>query len=167
MLVIGDRDALVWILSEQRMAFAASRYRYIDSLMPGDRLALYATRNSFHNPTRDRGRVIGTATVTSELEELGEPVRFGDRSFGRGCTMRIERLALADEGPELAGLVDKLQTFPEAWRIHIRKTLVPLDRHDFGILDRSLGRVDHGREAALPSYLNKANARRRQGRRSA
>ena len=155
LLVISDRDALGWILTEQRMAFAPSRIDAIDTLTAGNRLVLYTTRGCFRNPTRDRGRVIGTATATSQVHELGTAVTFRDRAYTRGCTLRIERLAPVDRGPELAGIVGTLGTFPESWRIHIRRTLIPLDERDFMTLEQSLASIDTGREAALPTYLDK------------
>lgn len=164
LLVISDRDALGWILSQQRMAFAPSRHHLIDTLTTGDRLALYTTRGCFRNPTRDRSRVIGTATVTTPLEPLVAPVTFGDREFTRGCSLRVERLARVDQGPELTALVSRLDTFPQAWAIHIRRTLVPLDSHDFKIIESALEPVGTSREEALPSYLEKIGSH---GRRAA
>jgi len=161
LLVISNREALGWILREQRMAFAPSRYRLIDSLGIEDRLVLYTTRGCFGNPTRDRGRVIGTATVTSQLQELQTPVTFWDRTFNRGCALHIDHLAPMGQGPELAGLVERLRTFPAQWAIHIRRTLVPLDRRDFTTLDRAIADVDSSWEKALPTYMSRISPRRR------
>ena len=58
LLVIGEREALVWVLSEQRMAFPAHRAAEAVALAPGGLLLIYTTRGCFHNPTRDRGRVV-------------------------------------------------------------------------------------------------------------
>ncbi len=167
LLVISNREALGWILSEQRMAFAPSRYKAMDTLRQGDELALYTTRGCFRNPTRDRGRVIGTAVVASQPRALSAAVTFGGRVFDRGCALRIERLVPADQGPELANLVEALDTFPDSWHTHVRRTLVPLNEHDFAVLDRSLEGADIGREAALPSYLSKIQVRQRQNARTA
>jgi hypothetical protein len=59
LLVIGDREALGWILSAERMAFPDFRRAETRSLKSGDRLLIYTTRGCFKNPTRDRGRIIG------------------------------------------------------------------------------------------------------------
>lgn len=158
-LVISDRDALGWILSQQRMAFAPSRYHLVEALTVGDRLALYTTRGCFNSPTRDRGRVIGTATVTSPLSTMDSPVTFGGREFNKDCTLHIDRLAAVDQGPELASLVTMLHTFPEAWRIYIRRTLVPLDERDFATLENVLAGTDTNREKTLPTYLKKITKR--------
>jgi len=63
LLVIGDRDALGWILAEQRMAFPTAQRAEVRALRIEDELFLYTTRGAFKNPTRDRGRVIGAARV--------------------------------------------------------------------------------------------------------
>ena len=55
LLVIGDREALGWILAEQRMAFSSMSRPHVRALSPGDTLLLYTTRGCFKNPTRDRG----------------------------------------------------------------------------------------------------------------
>ena len=80
-LPIADREPLTWIVTEQRTAFPEGRAREALRLERGDRLFLYSTRGCFRNPTRDRGRVIGIATVTARASELEEPIRFGDREF--------------------------------------------------------------------------------------
>jgi hypothetical protein len=170
LLVISNREALGWILTEQRMAFAPSRWKVVDALTQEDKLVLYTTRGCFRNPTRDRGRVVGTAEVTSHPQALKTAVTFDGRQFDRGCALRIDRLVPADQGPELAGLVGTLDTFPSSpssWPTHIRRTLVPLNEHDFAVLDRSLAQADVGRKAALPSYLSKIQVRRRQSVRTA
>ena len=161
LLVISNSEALTWILSEQRMAVGPSRYKAPDLILQDDKLVLYTTRGCFRNPTRDRGRVIGTATITSRTQALQSAVVFGKQVFDRGCTLRIERLVPADQGPELANLVERLGTFPDSWHSHIRGMLVRLSEQDFTVLDQSLVETDTGREMALPTYLNKVRTRER------
>ena len=141
------------------MAFGPSRYKAPDTLLQDDKLALYTTRGCLRNPTRDRGRVIGTATITSRPQALQSVVVFGNQVFDRGCRLRIERLVPVDRGPELANLVEMLCTFPDSWHSHIRKTLVQLSEQDFAVLDESLVEADIGREAALPTYMDKIGTR--------
>ncbi len=83
LLVIGDREALGWILTTGRMAFPSAGRAEVAALKPGDELFLYTTRGCFKNPTRDRGRIIATARVTSPVEHLDKPVHFADRDFCR------------------------------------------------------------------------------------
>jgi len=72
LLLIADREPLAWIISEQRTAFGEHRAREAEKLEPGDALLLYTTRGCFRNPTRDRGRVIGRATVTTPATQKCE-----------------------------------------------------------------------------------------------
>ena len=163
LLVVSDREALGWILSEQRTAFPPTRSRLSRELERGHRLVLYTTRGCFRNPTMHRGRVIGTAVVLTPVRDLDPPVVFGVRVFTAGCDLVIERLAPWGEGPELAPLVPRLRTIPAAWGVHLRRALVPLDDHDYLLLDRVLRRVAVDREAALPAYLDHAMPAQRRG----
>jgi hypothetical protein len=141
LLVIGDREALGWILSAGRTAFPSPRRSEVRSLNKGDELFLYTTRNAFKNPIRDRGRVIGTARVDSKVAQLERPIRFGDREFPIGCDLEIGPLARLGKGVELAPLVPRLEAFAEAgqaWSIRLRKPLVRLSKGDATLLRREL-----------------------------
>jgi hypothetical protein len=65
------------------------RRREAEALEVRDKLRLYTTRGCFRNPTRDRGRVMGVATVARAARDLGEPVRFGEREFPIGLDLTI------------------------------------------------------------------------------
>src|SRR5688572_25318052 len=129
-LVISDRQALAWILREQRMAFAESRSQRARELKPGDQLILYTTRRCFGNPVHDRGRIIGSASIKTKVSHLKEPVSFKTQSYPLGCSLSIDTIANFREGPEIADLVEQLKTFPASWAVHIRRALVPIDDHD-------------------------------------
>lgn len=143
LLVIGDRQALAWVLSQQRMAFSQRRRTSAEHLRPGDRLFLYTTRSCFKNPTRDRGRVIGEATTTSPVTALDAPVVFGDRDFTAGCSLRLDTLAVAHGGVELSKLVEKMHAFrvPDRWAVYLRRPLVPLDAADATLIRTHLTQV--------------------------
>src|SRR5205823_6104972 len=103
-------------------------YRRSDAakLEVGDRLLLYTTRGCFHNPTRDRGRVIGIATVVAPAEDLPQPMRFGKRVFPTGVELEITKLLPRGEGVELAPLIPKLKrSFPNesSWSARLRRAL--------------------------------------------
>jgi hypothetical protein len=164
LLVVSDRQALGWILREQRTAFPPGRSRLPRALEPDDRLVLYTTRGCFGNPSLDRGRVIATAVVSTPVRDLPEAVVFGGRAFTSGCGLVINGLVPWRQGPELGPLVPRLRTFPAAWPVHLRAALVRLDDHDYGVLERELARVVMAREAVLPAYLDHAMP---MGRRSA
>jgi hypothetical protein len=141
-LPIADRQPLAWILREQRTAFGENRSREAQALEAGDVLFLYTTRGCFRNPTRDRGRVIGRATVTTSARRVAKPPSLGDREFPHIVELAIESLAPLREGLELAPLIPRLmRTFPDpkSWSVRMRRALVPLDARDAAIIERELG----------------------------
>jgi len=159
LLVIGDREPLAWILSEGMMAFPAHRSREAGQVLEDDRLFLYTTRGCFHSPGRDRGRVIGEATVTSAVCSLDEPVEFGDHAFPLACTLNITGLAPRDTGPEMIQMVGDLHLFPGAdpksWGVRLRRVLAPLDRHDASVLHKHLARAMRPVAETRPGYLDR------------
>ncbi|WP_395111270.1 hypothetical protein [Actinomadura sp. SCN-SB] len=156
LLVLGDREGLLWVLRERRMAFAPQRTRIVDQLKANDRLVLYLTRGCFRNPSRDRGRVVGTAELTGSLSELKPPMEIGGRIFTRSCPISLDEITPWGKGPELATLAPRLETFPESWAIHIRRTLVPISNHDYEVLTRAIEPETVPLEEALPQYEQKA-----------
>lgn len=159
LLIIGDRELLAWILSERKMAFPSYRSKDAGQVSKGDRLFRYTTRGCFHSPGRDRGRVIGEATVTSTVSTLKEPVEFGEQEFPMGCSLDITGLVPRDEGPEMIGLVGDLHLFPssnpKSWGVRLRQVLAPLDKHDAGVLHTKLARVMKPLSDARTGYLDK------------
>lgn len=144
LLVVGDREALGWILTESRTAFPSAGRSEVSALSSGDALFLYTTRGAFKNPTRDRGRVIGGAQVTTPVVRLDTPVRFGEREFPVGCDLALQSLAPLGEGVELAPLVGALETFRSAgsaWSVRLRRPLVRLSDDDETLLTKALARV--------------------------
>jgi hypothetical protein len=146
LLIIGGREPLAWILTEGTMAFPAHRSRDVGQIAKGDRLFLYTTRGCFHSPGRDRGRIMGEATVSTKVSALKKPVEFGEHSYSLGCSLDITGLAPRDEGPEMFVLVDDLHLFPphsspKSWGVRLRRVLAPLDKHDAGVLHKKLSAV--------------------------
>ena len=133
LLIIGDRRALGWILTTRRMAFSEPLRSEPRRLSSGDTLLLYTTRGCFKNPSRDRGRVIGEATVLSAPERAADPLVIGDRVFPFLCDLRLTKLAALGSGPELAEHVPELHALNASgrgWATRLRRPLVPLDDHD-------------------------------------
>lgn len=158
LLILGDRDAIAWVLGEERMAFPATARAEVDRLAEGDELLIYATRGAFGNPTRDRGRVIGRAVVTSAVSVLDEPVTFGDRTYPRGCGLRVESLARWGTGVELRPLVERLEVFPDArsWSVHLRRALLRLPPADADLLKDRLRPLAGPPAHNLDGYREKA-----------
>lgn len=141
LLVIGAREALGWVLTDQRMAFATKSRSEVRSLRIGDRLLIYTTRAAFRNPHRDRGRVIGTAIVKSQVAQLDRPVCFGLRKYPVGCDLEIGPLLPRGSGIELAPLVPNLDTFAEhrqSWSILLRRPLLRMTDRDAQRIERQL-----------------------------
>lgn len=144
LLVVGDREALGWVLRSGKMAFPATHRPEIDQLAPGDRLLKYATRGCFRNPGRDRGRVIGESVVLSRVRDLDAPRTFTGRTFPHGCQLRHESLSPFGLGVELASAVHELEAFGGAgkgWPMRLRKPLVKLTERDALMLHERLAGV--------------------------
>jgi hypothetical protein len=158
LLVIGDRDPLKWVLAEQRMAFPALRRAQAAALEVGDELLIYTTRACFHNPPRDRGRVMGLALVSSKVHDLDEPVIFGERRYTLGCTLDVQGVASLRDGVELSPLVPKLHAFPNkhTWSVWLRRPLVRLDDYDASLLKHKLAPLLKPLESQLDAYIKDA-----------
>ncbi|MFI0348906.1 hypothetical protein [Actinomadura sp. 9N407] len=154
LLILGDRDAIAWVLGDQRMAFPPTARSEVDRLAVEDELLIYATRGAFGNPTRDRGRVIGRAVVESVVAALERPVEFGERAFTRGCDLRVEALAPWGNGVELGPLVERLEAFPDprSWSVRLRRPLLRLPQGDAGLLRDALGSLAGTRADHLAGY---------------
>ncbi|MEU5308786.1 hypothetical protein [Streptomyces sp. NPDC021562] len=152
LVIISDREPLAWVLRTQRMAFPAGRASGLPA--EGDQALLYTTRGCYRNPTRDRGRVMGLAVVTSPVETLPEPVVFGERRFTSGCSLRVEGLAPVRGGVLLADLVPRLEVFPDerSWSARIRRASLRLPSADAELLTRELRPLLGPRSERLADY---------------
>lgn len=159
LLVLGEREAIAWVLREQRMAFPSTPRPEVTRLAPGDELLIYTTRGAFHNPARDRGRIAGRTVVTTPVTALDTPVEIAGRTFPRGCDLRIDSLAPWNQGPELAPLVPHLDAFPkpESWSAYLRRPLVPLTPADARLLNTHLTRAAAPYPTHLADYLTRSH----------
>jgi hypothetical protein len=156
LLIIGEREGLAWVLEHQKMAFPPARVAGAKSaLQVGDTLLLYTSRGCFHNPGRDRGRVIGRAVVTAPIRARLEPLILAERRFSHDCKIEIQRLARFRTGVELPPLVPSLEVFRGAasWPSRLRQALLTLPAHDAKLLERALTKVaDSDLDDAIASY---------------
>lgn len=149
-MVIGDREGLGWILTTHRMAFSEPLRSEPRQLAPRDTLVLYTTRGCFKNPSRDRGRVIGEASVLTAPERSSDPLVIGDRTFPFMCDLRLTLLAPLGTGPDLAqhaAQLNALNASGRGWATRLRRPLVPLDEDDLHYL-RSLS--DYPKQRPTP-----------------
>ena len=156
LVVVSDREPLVWILENERIAFpTARRWHALEDLQVGQQMFLYTTRGCFRNPTRDRGRVIAALTLTSVPEPLDAPVRFGERSFELGASVRIDGVAPFRNGCELAqlrGRLDSMPTTPGGWAMHLRRSLIELSAHDTQLVAHALAPLLRPLPDVIDSY---------------
>lgn len=140
LLILGEREAIRWVLTTQRMAFPANTRAEVTALREGDQLFLLSTRGAFRNPTRDRTRVFGTATALTAVEPLDEPLEIAGRMFARGCAIEVESLAPYLGGLEVAPLVGKLSVFrrSDQWGMYLRRPLLRLAEDDAELIRREL-----------------------------
>ncbi|MEV6696556.1 hypothetical protein AB0M68_05230 [Streptomyces sp. NPDC051453] len=152
LIIISNREPLAWVLENQRMAFPARRTTGLPE--KGDEILLYTTRGCFRNPGRDRGRIMGLATATSEVAALPTPVSFGERDFTSGCTLQVHGLAPRHEGVILADLVPQLQVFPDpkTWSVRMRRASLRLPAPDADLLCRELQPMLKTRRSVLGQY---------------
>jgi hypothetical protein len=156
LVVIGDRDALWWVLSEGRMAFPVKRqWRVVSELDAGDALYVYTTRGAFHSPTKDRGRVIATATADGPAGPLDSPFELGGRVFPLGCAITVAELAPWREGVELAplrGSLSSLPSEPGGYAMALRTPLVRLTTGDARKLSARLQQVTRPPGEVIEGY---------------
>lgn len=160
LLVLSEREAILWVLLNEQMAFPARPRREVSALQPGDELVLLTTRNAYHSPNRDRTRVIGTATVQSKVTQLDPPVEIAGRAFVSGCQIKLETLAPYSTGPEIGPLAPQLHALrgQTNWGMLLRKPLVPIDDSDVLLLKRELQSNLRALDESLLTYSSRIKA---------
>lgn len=155
LLIIADREALAWVLREQRMAFPLARRREVSILEPGDQLFIHTTGTCFHSPNHDRSRIVGQAIARSRPVQLDTPVLLAGRSFELGCDIKIRSLAPFRDGVELPPLVPDLYTFRNnrGWMGKLRRPLLKLDERDAPLIRDRLATLERPPETYLNDYL--------------
>ncbi|GAB4587628.1 hypothetical protein [Nocardia sp. IFM 10818] len=159
LLILSEREAVAWVLRESRMAFPATNRAEVNRLQTGDRLLLLTTRGCWHNPTRDRTRVIGSAEVSTRVSMYDAPVTIAGRDFTRGCGITIHQLCPYLVGVDLATLLPRLNAFPDkrpgAWSIRLRRPLLQVDDADATLIGTELDGVAGLPDELIPDYLSK------------
>jgi hypothetical protein len=155
LLILGEREAVAWVLRHQRMAFPARRRAEAGRLESGDELLIYTTRGCWHNPGRDMSRIIGRAYVTSPVKPLEAPVEVAGRTFESGCRIDVRTLTPYLTGVELAPLVEDLAVFPvkSSWSIRLRRPLLELPDGDAEMLRGHLAEVEASADEVVDGYL--------------
>lgn len=141
--VIGDHEVLAWVLRGRQAGFPSTHRADVDGLAVADELFLVTTRGCFHNPSRDRTRVVARASIVSPVAPLSPRVDLAGRAFTRACRIDIANLAPYLDGVEVGPLVDRLDAFPDgvAWSVRLQRPLVPLSDRDARLVRTRLARV--------------------------
>ena len=158
LLVLGEREAVGWVLRESRMAFPPTRRAEVDRLTTGDELLIFTTRGCWHNPRRDRGRIVGSARVASPVVAYDEPVTIAGRDFTRGCDLTLRSLTPLGQGVELAPLIPQMGAFPnkKAWSIWLRRPLLELPPGDATLLQHKLKPIACAVQVTAQDYIRQA-----------
>jgi hypothetical protein len=142
------------------MAFTTARVSQGSLLVGGDRLFLYTTRRCFGNANRDRGRVIGEATVKGPLRRRSIPVRIAAHDYTHDCELELHLLTQFSQGVVLADLVPQLHVFPvpQNWSFLLRRVLLPLPAEDAALIDAILRPLAGPPDDAIDGYLTARTA---------
>lgn len=155
LLVVSDRQGLSWILGSGKMAFSTMGRSGARNLKPEDNLILYTTRACYHNPNRNEGRVIGRATVTSTVSELGKPIIVSGKPLPYGCSIHLDSLASLGQGVSMRSAASQLEICQNTnvWGSRLRRTIVPLSDHDSNVLIELLHPFEESPDVVISSYL--------------
>ena len=161
LMMLGTGRGLAYVMRERKMAFPPTRRIRLEV---GDQLLLYMTRNVFGSPSRDRGRVVGTAQVASPIMPLERERHIGGRSYTSGCELNITGLAPLGEGIVLADIVDQLRVFqpdPRTWSARMRRSVLALPAEDAALIHKQLEPLLLDPEKTVGLYLERAESARR------
>ncbi|MCZ2826041.1 MULTISPECIES: EVE domain-containing protein [unclassified Modestobacter] len=132
--VLGESNALDWVVANRRMGLGASRSKTARLIEPGDPIALYAsTRVSPDGQAQifAIGRVAGSA--------VAEPVEVSYRDVAYQIPLDFEHIVKPGEGLRVAPLVDELDfiTNKGAWRFHFFNAVTHVPEADWKTISRA------------------------------
>ncbi len=139
-IVIGEKNAIEWVLKTQRMAFRdTARTTHVHS---GDRIALYTTRGAYGNPTRDESQIIALGRFASDVQNKQAVVN--DVTYTKSCGLTITDQLEPRHGLAFRPLVAQLEFVrsKRGWATYMRRTLVPINDRDFTIIERAFNRLN-------------------------
>ncbi len=148
MIVLGDRDAISWVVASRRMAFR--EHVPTNELRVGDQVLLYSTRGAFKNPTRDEPQIFAAGFFASRVEH--SRVAVAGETFTKWCRLEITHLLPPREGIGFRPFVPRLRFIKnkETWPAALRRTLIRLPERDFKVLARALEREATSRSSRRP-----------------
>jgi hypothetical protein len=137
---VREIEGLRWVVEHEQMAFSPGLSRRAAKVQPGDELILYVTRGAFHNPTRDRSQLAGTAKVTTPVQALRRPVVIAGREFTSACGLKLGVLLPERAGVPIKPLVRRLGFVKrkDVWGGYVRGGLVMLPPADLRTLSLAI-----------------------------
>jgi hypothetical protein len=145
-IVLGNRDAIEWVMTEGRMAVSPRVSTLPDE---GDKAILYTARGAFGNPTDHRAQVVGLATVAGPVRH--KDVVVAGQTYARSFPLDIAEAvdAVPYAGLDFYPLVDRLDFVlnkaPTNWGGYLRRPLVHISDKDYKTIAtafrRHVGRV--------------------------
>lgn len=145
LFVIGEENALHWVLAEKRMAFRG--HVNTTRLKPGDLIVVYATRGCWHNPTRDRGQVAAVGTIASPV--VAAPVEVSGEIMPHSCDLAFEVVLPERHGLPFDTLVARLPLTRSRthWGPMLRRTIVGLSDTDVKVIRTAIHKAARNRES--------------------
>lgn len=156
-VILNEREAIRWVLTHHQIAFtAAAARREARALKPGDELFLYITRGAWHNPTRHRGQIVGSATLTTNVSAFDRPLEIARHQFITYAGIRITHLTKLQHGLDLSETAHELEAIkqPKAWYMYLRRSLLSINEVDAATIARLMPRSTDEASSVLSSYFD-------------
>ncbi|MDV8015621.1 hypothetical protein R4P70_30315 [Rhodococcus sp. IEGM 1241] len=164
LVVLGNAEAVRWVLKNQRMAFSEVGRRTASRLSRGDTLVFYAGVKcwpALGGKVRPKaGIMIGSAVVLTEVARLRTAAQVGGRKFEYGCEVFFERLAALGSGLSISDVKNDLEL--TAGRANygqvLRRTPILLSSADTALLSARLESVTAPYEDSVGAYFGTVTA---------
>lgn len=134
--MIGEAEALEWVLREKKMAFRS--HVRTSELAVGDRVAIYASRGCWHNPTRDRAQLAAVGVIRTSISQGSIDV--GPETMPAWCDLSLTACLPSRQGLEFAPLTPRLSFInnKQAWGASLRRTIVRVPEKDLDLMEKAL-----------------------------
>ena len=138
LLVIGEVEALRWIIANGRTGFRSNTRS--GGIAAGDSFALYTTRGSYHNPNTCVSQVLGLGTFTSSVND--EDVVIAREHFPKSVPLAFASLLPERKGMPFVPLVPKLSFIRSktGWAPYLHSALVQVPDSDMRLIVREFNR---------------------------
>ena len=132
LVVVGEREALRWIVKNKRMAFR--EYINTSEIAARDEMAVYVTRGAFHTPTRDQSQVLALGQFASR--PTPRPVTILGESYPTSVGLRLSQVLPEREGMPFKPLVPKMRFIKKksGWAAYLRRSLVRITDEDMATI---------------------------------